>query len=412
MTLILLICIYIQYKIFKKNIVVLVFLFSSFFYVIIPIFCYEIGLDGQTALGKLLNISNIYIIGLLYSILIPLSSLILSKIKVPVNYYHKQQNLKLLFVISCLLLLLYYLNLISEYNNIFDFFLVERIERYSNDLGNGQYVFILQSLPYLFGYIIFNEKNSFLRKTSIAILVVLILFILILGERRIAFSFLLFGLVYSYNLKIITFSNLKRIILISSSLVILMGITRNYTSNLLNDEDFEISENIIESRSQLLINGENTNHFIINDYIIKTNRKLLLGSSYLNSFPILLPSLLIRERPKTFGTNFSKFYLGIQSNRSKYASSLLGESIANWGLFFAIPFLLLFLILMVLFINISLQILPERSKLFYYSLLIPVILVLFRIDSNNLTRMFVYNIILLTVLITILSLNRKLKKNG
>ena len=147
--------------------------------------------------------------------------------------------------------------------------------------------------------------------------------------------------------------------------MVLLGITRNYTSNLLVDQNTDISEKIIESSSQLLINGENTNHFIINDYIIKTNKKLLLGSSYFNSFPILLPSFLMKDRPKTFGANFSEFYLGLYSNRSQFASSLLGESIANWGIIIAIPFLFIFLSLIVLFTNILLQILPNTSKLFF-----------------------------------------------
>ncbi len=414
MILYLLVIIFVLFQFFKKNIVALVFLVSSTFYVFLPIFCYELGIDGKTSLGKLLDISNIYEIGFLYTILIPPSCLILSKIKAPpVNYYYRQLNLKLLFVISFFLIIIYYSNLISEYNSLYEFFITNRFERYNNDVGKGRFVGILQALPFLFGFIILNEKNSFLRKTSVVLLILILFFTLFSGERRIAFNFLLFYLIYSYNLKTISISKIKRILLFAFPILVLLGITRNYTSNMLDDQDFEISEKIIESSTQLIINGENTNHFIINDYIIRENKKLLFGISYLNSFPILMPSFILEDRPKTFGAEFPNIYLGVNdANRSSYASSLLGESIANWGLFLAVPFLFIFLILFVSIINIFLKTLPDRSRLFFYSLLISSIIgILFRIDSNNLIRMFFYNVVFLTFFISVLSFNNKLK-NG
>ena len=388
---------------FRNNVFISFFTLVTFFYVIPVPLSRILNIPGRTALGNINQIQNLELITFLFIVfylVVVLLIYIIQLTNVNLDPGKNKSNLTLLLILGIILIAQYFNFIISNYGNIIEYFMITRFDRYANEANQGRYVLLLQTLPLIFAYIFIGDSSTVRRYISLAIFIILISSAILLGERRIALGALVTVLVYFVYIGRVSIRNMYLSISILAFSTVLIGVFRNYSINIFQGEDIFINEKLNQHQYQLLINGETANHFIIIDKVISKNRPLLLGESYLNTIPFMLPRFIISDRPNSFGTNFSRIYLSTDIDRSIYASSIIGEAIANFGMLLSIPIVFIFLFLLFLLFKYLLQFLPREVRAYSLAYFFTIILILYRSDNSMILKQFFYNYVSIVLLIS------------
>ena len=396
-------------RIFKHNISVVFFLYMTLFYVGIPAIFSLFDFYGFSSLGVLSQVNNMNFLVMCYliiSIIIVFMLSTLSK-RLPLNI-EKENNLGVLIFII-LILSLYFFNIINEYNSLFEYFVVKRSERYNNELGKGYFTLILQVSPLILVHLYFIEKKKLLRFLNFILLFILLITLIVLGERRILFSTIFLTIFYSLKQNKINLKKSRRIIYTFAFFALTLGILRNSIPKLISNDEFDIKNHISKNSFQFLINGENLNHFIIADESINKKEDFLFGKSYLNTIPNLLPSFLVKEKPKNYGVLFAFRKTNGLNEGSVFASSILGEAISNFGPFISIPFLFLFFFIMYWILTLVIWLLPSNISTFFYTSSVSIFLTVYRMDNTNIIKTLIYNCLLPSILLLIFYFIKKIK---